>query len=57
MAKKGARQVFALVCSVCKSQNYIADRNKVNVPDKIQLNKFCRKCRKTTLHKESAKLK
>jgi large subunit ribosomal protein L33 len=57
MAKKGARQIFALVCSVCKSPNYINDRNKTNVPDKIVLSKYCRKCRKHTEHKENAKLK
>jgi large subunit ribosomal protein L33 len=57
MAKKGARQIFALVCSVCKSQNYITEKNKLNVPDKIELMKYCPKCRKKTLHKENAKLK
>jgi len=57
MAKKGARQIFAFVCTICKSQNYIQDRNKTNVPEKIELKKFCRKCRKHTLHKENQKLK
>lgn len=57
MAKKGNRQIFALACSVCKSQNYIQDRNKVNVTDKILLSKFCRHCRKHTPHKENSKLK
>jgi large subunit ribosomal protein L33 len=57
MAKKGARAIFAFTCTVCKSQNYIADRNKVNVPEKIELKKYCKKCRKHTLHKENAKLK
>ncbi|MBI2008453.1 50S ribosomal protein L33 [Candidatus Amesbacteria bacterium] len=57
MAKKGARQHFAFVCSVCKSQNYISQKNKINTPDKLELKKFCRKCRKHTLHKETSKLK
>ncbi len=57
MAKKGARQLFALVCSVCKSQNYVSEKNKVNTPDKLTLNKYCRRCRKSTPHKESSKLK
>lgn len=57
MAKKGARQVLALICSVCKSQNYITEKNKINVPDKMNLSKFCKKCRKHTPHKESSKLK
>ena len=57
MAKKGARQIFALVCSVCKSQNYITAKNKIEHPDKIELSKYCRRCRKHTLHKENPKLK
>ena len=57
MAKKGARQIFALVCSVCKSQNYISEKNKVNIVDKLVLSKYCSKCRKHTDHKENQKLK
>lgn len=57
MAKKGPRQPFALVCTVCKSQNYITDKSKVNTPDKLELKKYCRKCRKKTAHRESTKLK
>ena len=57
MAKKGSRQIFGLVCSVCKKQNYIIERNKVNTPEKLVLKKFCNKCRKATEHKETSKLK
>jgi len=57
MAKKGARQIMGLVCSVCKSQNYVSEKNKVNTPEKLELEKFCAKCRKHTNHKENSKLK
>jgi len=57
MAKKGPRQINALVCTVCKSQNYVSERNRVNTPDKLNLKKFCKRCRKKTPHKETAKLK
>jgi len=57
MAKKGAREFVGMVCSVCKSRNYITQRNKVNIETKLQLKKFCNKCRKQTLHKETTKLK
>jgi len=57
MAKKGARELVALICSICKSQNYITERNKVNMEKKLELNKFCKACRKYTLHKETTKLK
>lgn len=62
MAKKGAREIVAMVCEVCKSQNYVTERNKVNMQTKgnetkLFLNKFCKKCKKVTKHKETAKLK
>lgn len=57
MAKKGARILLALICSVCKKHNYTTERNKLNRPEKLALNKFCPSCRKQTLHKESSKLK
>ena len=61
MAKKGAREIVGLICPDCKSQNYVTLRNKVNLDTKgkgkLTLKKYCKKCRKITLHKESAKLK
>lgn len=56
MAKKDQRLLLALVCTVCKSQNYITNRNKINTPEKLALTKFCRRCKKHTPHKESSKL-
>ncbi|HCM38045.1 TPA: 50S ribosomal protein L33 [Patescibacteria group bacterium] len=56
MAKKGQRFQFALKCSVCKSQNYITEKNKLNDKDKLAFNKYCKVCRKVTLHKETDKL-
>jgi large subunit ribosomal protein L33 len=57
MAKKGAREVVALVCPKCKSHNYATMRNKVNMEKKLEVKKYCKKCRKHTLHKETTKLK
>jgi len=61
MAKKGAREIVALVCSVCKSQNYVTERNKVNMDTKgkgkLQIKKWCKRCKKVQLHKECTKLK
>ncbi len=63
MAKKGAREIVALICTVCKSQNYITERNKVNMQvkatkgEKLVVKKYCKTCRKHTEHKESSKLK
>lgn len=61
MAKKGARELVALICSVCKSQNYITERNKVNMDTKgkgkLEVKKFCNMCKKVNPHKETSKLK
>lgn len=56
MAKKDQRELFAFVCTVCKSQNYVSNRNKINTPEKLKMRKYCRQCRKHTEHKESGKL-
>jgi len=57
MAKKGGREIIALVCKACGSQNYVTTRNKVNMEKKLELKKWCQKCRKVELHKEVTKLK
>jgi len=61
MAKKGAREIVGMICSVCKSQNYVTERNKVNMDTKgkgkLSLKKFCKICKKVQLHKETTKLK
>ena len=53
MAKKGeARELVTLKCSVCKSENYRVSKNKKNTTERLELNKFCPKCKTTTTHKE-----
>ncbi|MGM9813836.1 MAG: 50S ribosomal protein L33 [Candidatus Enteromonas sp.] len=51
MASKNRNEVI-LRCTVCREENYITTRNKRNHPDKMEINKYCPKCRKMTLHKE-----
>ncbi|MDR0545508.1 MAG: 50S ribosomal protein L33 [Mycoplasmataceae bacterium] len=46
------RQV-RLECTECKSINYLTYRNPKSVPEKLELKKFCKKCKKVTLHKET----
>lgn len=53
MAKKGKRPEIMLVCEKCKSRNYYTERNVVNTPEKMTLQKFCPKCRAKTVHKEA----
>jgi len=40
-----------LQCTVCKNKNYYFATNKKK-EFKIELNKFCKKCKKHTLHKK-----
>ena len=37
----------------CKQRNYNKMKNKKNNPDRLEMNKYCRFCRKHTLHKET----
>ena len=52
MAKVGNRQNKTLVCSVCGEENYRDERNVKNTTDRLNLNKYCPRCRKHTEHKE-----
>ncbi|MBU2472716.1 50S ribosomal protein L33 [Patescibacteria group bacterium] len=42
-------------CSECKRINYYSRKNKKTSQDKLELKKFCKWCRKHTLHKELKK--
>lgn len=57
MAKKGHRQLLLLVCSVCNQRNYVTEKNKINTTEKLEMEKFCKWCKKRTTHKERTKLK
>lgn len=52
MAKAENRGLVTLVCTECKSKNYTESKNKKNTPSRLELNKYCPKCRKATPHKE-----
>ncbi|NLC26344.1 MAG: 50S ribosomal protein L33 [Fastidiosipila sp.] len=51
--KTGLRDKITLACSVCKQRNYDTKKNKRNTPDKVELKKYCRFCKKHTLHNET----
>ncbi|MBU3933268.1 MAG: 50S ribosomal protein L33 [Candidatus Omnitrophica bacterium] len=46
------QEQIILACSTCKRHNYYSTKNKRNVTSKIELSKFCKFCRKHTIHKE-----
>ena len=41
------RVKITLACTECKQ------RNKKNDPDRLEMNKYCRFCRKHTVHRET----
>ena len=47
------RVKITLACSECKQRNYDTMKNKKNDPDRLEMNKYCRFCRKHTLHRET----
>jgi large subunit ribosomal protein L33 len=47
------RTILTLTCAECKRRNYSTMKNKRNTPDKLEFKKYCRFCRKHTVHKES----
>ncbi|MBL6990934.1 MAG: 50S ribosomal protein L33 [Bacteriovoracaceae bacterium] len=55
---KGARVVIHLECQTCRKSNlpgvsrYSTTKNKKNMPDRLELKKYCRFERKHTVHKE-----
>jgi large subunit ribosomal protein L33 len=55
---KDARRHVALECTECKEknkvshENYFVEKNTKNTTDRLELNKYCPFCKKTTLHKE-----
>jgi len=55
MAKSGGdvRIVITLACQECKRRNYTTTKNKRNDPDRLELNKYCKWCKKHTLHREA----
>jgi large subunit ribosomal protein L33 len=46
------REIITLACLDCKQKNYTTKKNKRNTPDRLELKKFCKFCRKKQGHKE-----
>jgi len=52
--KKGDKRIkVTLACGECSSRNYYTSRNRLNTPTKLELNKYCKFCKKVTAHKET----
>ncbi len=49
------REPIQFQCTECKQINYSATKDKKKAPERIELKKYCRFCRKHTPHKELKK--
>ncbi|MDY3225744.1 MAG: 50S ribosomal protein L33 [Candidatus Faecousia sp.] len=47
------RVKVTLRCSECKQRNSNTIKNKNNDPDRLEMKKYCRFCRKHTIHNET----
>ncbi|MBL7155802.1 MAG: 50S ribosomal protein L33 [Candidatus Omnitrophica bacterium] len=45
-------EIITFECTDCKRRNYSSLKNKKSNPDRLELSKYCRFCRKHTPHKE-----
>ncbi|HDQ23049.1 MAG TPA: 50S ribosomal protein L33 [Candidatus Uhrbacteria bacterium] len=45
--------LIKLECTECKKINYYSQKNKKTIKERLQLKKFCKHCKKHTLHKET----
>jgi large subunit ribosomal protein L33 len=53
MARGDVRIAITLACEECRRRNYQTNKSKRNNPDRVELRKFCRWCRRHTAHKET----
>ena len=47
------RENVTLQCGECKRRNYVTTKNKKKTTRKLEFRKYCRFCRKHTVHKET----
>lgn len=47
------RITIHLECTECQERNYTSNKNKKNNPERIEMKKYCSRCNKQTLHKET----
>lgn len=47
------RVSITLACTECKQRNYTGMKNKKNNPDRLEVSKYCKFCRKHTAHRET----
>ena len=53
MPKKGENRIIIhLACTECRERTYTTTKNRRNDPDRLELMKYCPRCRMARLHRE-----
>ncbi|MBE5817502.1 MAG: 50S ribosomal protein L33 [Clostridiales bacterium] len=47
------RDKIVLACTECKQRNYNTTKNKKTQTGRVEFSKYCRFCKKHTVHKET----
>jgi len=47
------RENVILACTDCKQRNYITKKDKRKHPNRLEFSKYCKFCRKHTVHRET----
>ncbi|HQR33732.1 MAG TPA: 50S ribosomal protein L33 [Blastocatellia bacterium] len=47
------RDKIVFQCTECKDRNYFKTKNKKTTTQRLEFKKFCRKCRKHSVHRET----
>lgn len=47
------RPKITMACVECKERNYITKKNRRNNPDRLELKKYCPRCKTSQVHKET----
>jgi large subunit ribosomal protein L33 len=53
MAKALSRVFVTMACTECRERNYTTTKNKKNDSGRLELQKFCPRCRCQRLHRET----
>ena len=50
---KDDRIIIGMACTECKERNYATSKNKKNTTARLELKKYCPRCRVHRLHRET----
>lgn len=53
MPKNDNRPKVTLACTECKERNYITTKHRVTQRERIELRKYCSRCRTHQVHRET----